>query len=278
MKCENIQFNLSVYTDDVLTADERAVVDAHLLSCPLCRQKSADFQSLKNDLRVLPRVEMPADLLASMRARVAEEVKITKPEPNGILSEAWREWLQMRLFPYAAATAITMVFGIGLLWTLLAAANGGAVGNAEIARREPAEKSTVMLAGNNSAPDLFDPQLGAADYAAAGIPIAKDAPAVNPKGALIALTKSLVRGNMKDDEVVVVADVFGNGLAQIAEVVEPSGDRRAVQELQDALRSNPEFAPFVPSSVDGRSETVRVILKIQRVDVQTHVRKVRGKR
>lgn len=273
MKCENIQFNLSVYADDVLTAGERATVDAHLSTCLLCRQKSADLQSLKNDLRVLPRREMPVELLFSMRTRVAEEIRTTKREPNKIFSEARREWLQMRLFPYAAATAITMVFGSSLLWSLLAAANGGAARSTEIARAEPVAKSTVMLAGNNSASDLSNPQLGAADYAAAGIPLAKDAPAVNPKGALIALTKSLVRGNMKDDEVVVVADVFGNGLAQIAEVVEPSSDRRAVQELQDALRNNPDFAPFVPSSVDGRSETVRVILKIQRVDVQTHVLK-----
>ncbi|MBA4183932.1 MAG: hypothetical protein H0X49_07955 [Acidobacteria bacterium] len=77
---------------------------------------------------------------------------------------------------------------------------------------------------------------------------------------------------MKDDEVVVVADVFGDGLAQIAEVVEPSSDRRAVRELEKALKNDPNFAPFVPANYDKRSDTVRVILKINRVDIQTHTK------
>lgn len=100
--------------------------------------------------------------------------------------------------------------------------------------------------------------------------IAGESPSINPRGALVALTKSLVRGEMHDDEVVVVADVFSNGLAQIAEVVEPSRDRRAVSELQKALESDPSFAPFVSADVDQRSETpIRVVLKIQNVDVKT---------
>jgi hypothetical protein len=75
---------------------------------------------------------------------------------------------------------------------------------------------------------------------------------------------------MHDDEVTVVADVFSNGLAQVAEVVEPSHDRRAIEELQKALQSDPSFAPFVPADVDKRSGTVRVVLKIQNVNVRTH--------
>jgi hypothetical protein len=90
---------------------------------------------------------------------------------------------------------------------------------------------------------------------------------------LIALTKALVRGGMKDDEVVVVADVFGNGLAQIAEVVEPSRDRRAVGELEKALDSDPAFAPFVPANMENRPDSVRVILKFQSVNVSTGSRR-----
>jgi hypothetical protein len=75
---------------------------------------------------------------------------------------------------------------------------------------------------------------------------------------------------MSDDEVVVVADVFSNGLAQIAEVVEPSRDRRAIEELEKALQSDPSLAPFVPADLDQRSTgTVRVIFKIQSVNVNT---------
>jgi hypothetical protein len=100
--------------------------------------------------------------------------------------------------------------------------------------------------------------------------VAGESPSINPRGALVALTKSLVRGEMHDDEVTVVADVFSDGLAQIAEVVEPSRDRRAISELQKALESDPAFAPFVPANVDRRSDTpIRVVLKIQNVNVPT---------
>lgn len=283
MKCENIQFNLSVYADDVLTADERAEADEHLARCPLCRQKLSEFQSIRRDLRVLPRAAMPADLTESIRNRVAGEIKFAqKSKPQKILSESVRVWLQVRLLPYGIATVVTCVFGFGLLWTLLSAANN-LNKNTEIARVEPFAKSTVLIAENNSfnnsaaLPSGAETvELTAKDFAAARISVSGDSPSVNPKGALIALTKSLVRGKMKDDEVVVVADVFGNGLAQIAEVVEPSSDRKAIGELENALRDNPDFAPFVPAAMDGRSDTVRVILKIQRVDVQTHTKKVKN--
>jgi hypothetical protein len=99
--------------------------------------------------------------------------------------------------------------------------------------------------------------------------VAGESPSVNPQGALVALTRSLVRGEMKDDEVVVVADVFGDGLAQIAEVVEPSHDRRAVDRLQKALEAGSDSAPFVSADMDRRSDPVRVVLKIQNVNVST---------
>ena len=89
---------------------------------------------------------------------------------------------------------------------------------------------------------------------------------------MVALTSSLVRGEMNDDEVVVVAEVFGNGLAKIDEVVEPSKNRRAVGELEKALKSDPDFAPFVPANLDQRPDSVRVVLKIQNVNVSTRIR------
>jgi hypothetical protein len=118
-----------------------------------------------------------------------------------------------------------------------------------------------------------EPVLKPSDYARSRMAIAGESPSINPQGALVALTRSLVRGEMKDDEVVVVADVFGNGLAQIAEVIEPSHDRHAVAELQKALESDPAYAPFVSADMDRRSDAVRVVLKIQSVSVKTGLSK-----
>ncbi len=80
---------------------------------------------------------------------------------------------------------------------------------------------------------------------------------------------------MKDDEVVVVADVFSSGLARVAEVVEPSHNTQAVLELEKALASDPAFAPFVPSRIETRPDSVRVVLKFQSVNVSTRERRNR---
>ena len=133
-----------------------------------------------------------------------------------------------------------------------------------------------MLASNKNPFESFgSTDISPALFADSRMGLGSESPSVNPKGALVALTKSLIRGGMRDDEVVVVADVFGNGLAQIAEVVEPSRDRHAVAELEKALGSDPAYAPFVPSSLEERPDTVRVVLKFQSVDVSTTPRRPR---
>lgn len=274
MKCENLQFNLSVYTDDYLSEEARAATDAHLARCPLCRQKLADFQSLRAGLRGLSRPDLPNNVLASIRNRVAQANHNGQPQFVAFHPESFREWLRTRLMPYAVGTAASLIFGLTLLWTLLSAVYIPER-TAELARFEPASKSSVLLAnsdsrefaGENIIGNEYD--LSPAGYANTRMMVSNDSPSLNPQGALVALTRSIVRGEMKDDEVVVVAEVFGDGLARIAEVVEPSSDIRAVGELEKALRNDPNYAaPFVPASFDGRSETVRVILKINRVDIQ----------
>ncbi len=273
MKCENIQFNLPIYADDILTADERRMIDKHLAQCPLCRQKLSDFQTLRQDLRVLPRPELPVELLVSMRRRVAGEIKSAERKQNGVFSEDVRRWLQMRLMPYGVATVLSLTFGFALLSSMLSVADKP-VQTIEIAKAQTYNRPPVLTSNGTPAANVDDFELTPANYAAERFSVSGDSPSLNPNGALIALTKSLVRGSMKDDEVVVVADVFGDGLARIAEVIEPSRNRSAVRELEKALKNN-DFndAPFVPAVMDNRSDTVRVVLKIQRVDIQTHSKK-----
>ncbi len=274
MKCEDLQLNLSTYLDDILTVEQRAAVDEHLVRCPLCRQKLADFQILRNSLRVLARPALSNERLTAMRNRVAQQVETTRREPWFATTEDFAEWLQMRLMPYSVGTALSLIFGLTLLWTLLSAVYIPEK-NQELAKYQPPpNQSTTFLTDSNSRSYTTgnDFDLKASDYAAARMSVSGQSPSLNPQGALVALTKSIMRGNMKDDEVVVVADVFGDGLAQIAEVVEPSSRLQAVSELEKALKNDPQFAPFVPASFDGRSETVRVILKINRVDIKTNTK------
>lgn len=271
MRCEDLQFNLSLYADDVLTHDERGALDQHLARCPLCRQKLADYQELRNSLRVLPRPEMSGEMLNVLRGAVTAQLQTGPSGLSGVFSADVREWLQMRLMPYSVGVAASLFFGFMLLWTLLSAAN-----TSEPTQYASLSKAPILIANANPPRAIDDFSLTASEYATARLAVAGESPSLNPQGALIALTKSLVRGtDLRDNEVVIVADVFGDGLAQIAEVVEPSRDRQAVRELEKALKTDPAYAPFVPANLDQRSDSVRVILKIQSVDVNTHLNRKR---
>lgn len=267
MRCSEVKSNLPLYSDDILTVAERGELDAHLDTCPLCRQSVSEFQAVKNGLRSLSRPALSPDFLASLRASVAVELAPANPTPVFHVIEDRRSWYEAWLMPSAVGTFASLVFGIFLLWAILSTARDPA----EFASASPSaqtQRTTILLSQNpRIGPDALD--LTPSEYANTRLAIAGESPSVNPQGALVALTKSLVRGEMRDEEVVVVADVFGNGLARIAEVVEPSGDDAAIRELESALESDPAYAPFVPASFDQRKERMRVILKIQNVNVKT---------
>jgi hypothetical protein len=64
---------------------------------------------------------------------------------------------------------------------------------------------------------------------------------------------------------VVVADVFSNGSASLAGVVQPPRDRQMLTDFESALRQD---AAFVPASFDRRPDTMRVVFTVQKVDVR----------
>lgn len=268
MKCQELQFNIPLYFDECLSKDERALLDTHFEHCPLCRQKLADMQDIRNGLRSMARPEIPADFLASLRTVVAAQLAPSGTSPRFALVEDRRNWLEVWLMPYAAGSFASLLIGFSLLWVIMSSDFQAGIADASAASRSNTN-STVMLASAES-PYMLD--LSSSEYAGSRFAFSGESPSINPSGALIALTRSFVRGEMNDDEVVVVAEVFGNGLARISEVVEPSRDRRAVEDLRKALESDPAFAPFVPANLDNRSESVKVVLKIQSVNVQTHLR------
>jgi hypothetical protein len=262
MKCESIQLDIPLYMDNVLSGEERSRVDGHIGECSDCRQKLVDFQEMGYDLRALARPSIPDALTNSVRMAVAAELQASARRQESV----FHEWMRIWLVPSGAGAFASVLVAFFLVWTLHTASNGIAQ-KPEMAKG--ANPNTIFLADTNGVLEEFE--LTPAEYEQTRSLIAGESASINPNGALVALTRSLVRGEMKDDEVVVVADVFGNGLARISEVVEPSHDTRAVAELEQALKSNPDYAPFVPADLDGRSDSIRVVLKIQNVDVQTNL-------
>lgn len=265
MKCSELQFNLSLYTDGALSESECSSIKGHLEICPLCRQKNADFREIRASMQFLKRPEMPQNLRNSLRSAVRTELRAERESFIPVSSDI-REWLQMRLMPYSVGVFASVLIGVTLLTMMFSG----------MLRPEPAAVATsgrepsLMLASNsNPFSDSTSAFISATDFANSRMAFSSESPSINPQGGLVALTKSILRGEMKDEEVVVVADVFGNGLARISEVVESPGSGMAVIRLERALQSDPSFAPFLPAVMENRPENMRIVLKFRSVDVST---------
>ncbi len=271
MKCLDLQSNLTLFADGYFSESETVSVKGHLAACPLCRQKYSEYHEIRSTLRQMRRPEITADLRSIIKDSVRSERRFEKQSLFPV-SSAFREWLQMRAMPYGVAvlssvliavTFLTMMFSVDIR-PLQIAAVAGYPSEMLASNRDPFREIDVFV-------------VSASDYAQTRLAFSNESPSINPQGALIALTKSLVRGGMKNDEVVVVADVFSNGVARVTQVVEPSRDREAVAELEKALESDSGNSPFLPANMDVRPENMRVVLKFQSVDVNTGLASIKSR-
>lgn len=267
MNCSDLQLNLALYSANDA---ESSTVKMHLEACPLCRVQYDEFQAIRNGLQKLRRPDISAAIRNSIKQNIRSEIRHSQTTRLPVSLDI-REWLTMRFMPYSIGVCASLLVSLTFL-TMMFSGMLKPV-DSPASASSGSRDTPIMLASNRNPFDTnINDNITPAEYAQTRLGFGGESPSINPQGALIALTKSLVRGGMKDDEVVVVADVFGNGLAQIAEVVEPSRDRRAVIELQKALTSDPAYAPFVPTTLENRPESVRVVLKFQSVNVSTNLK------
>src|SRR5688572_3227474 len=192
-KCEELQFDLPLYFDGSLNADERSTIDAHLPECPLCRQKLSEFEELSVGLKSVPRVTAPDELIGAIRASVAGRLAPASGSPAFHLIDRRRAWMDIWLVPSMIGTAATLLLATTLLFFMIASPPVPLS-----ARSTPLEESRTALFLQSG----IDRSTG--EYASTRLAIAGESPSINPRGALVALTKSLVRGEMREDEVVVV--------------------------------------------------------------------------
>ncbi len=251
-------------SDGRLSEPEYARISDHVDGCPVCRQAYAEMREIKSALSRLSHLDVSPAFRNSLKRSVRAELRTAKS--GWMPSFDVRELLRSRVMPYAVGVLASAVVGFTFLTLMFSSWRIGG----PLSPTKGDYASDDLLASNREQNVYSDINLNPAVYAQSRMDVNVDSPSVNPQGALVALTKSLVRGDMKDDEVVVVAEVFGNGLARIDEVIEPSKDRRAVTELQKALATDPSYAPFVPAKLDQRSDSVKVVLRFQRVNVVAH--------
>lgn len=263
MKCSDVQINLGLYMDGFLSDDESLSIKAHLELCPLCRERNAEYREIKAGLGRMARANAAPSLKENIKLNVVAEVRGRRRSWLPLEPDI-REFLQMRVMPYGVgAFASVLICG-----TFFALVFSGQLRNNAL----PAEKGSPMLAANHN-PFRSHGDISTSDFVQSRLGLAGESPSINPQGALVALTKAFVQEGMKNDEVVVVAEVYSDGLAQIAEVVEPSRNKQAVHQLEKALYSSLEHAPFVPSSMEERPESVQVVLKFQSVDVHASTKR-----
>ncbi|HEY0545955.1 MAG TPA: zf-HC2 domain-containing protein [Pyrinomonadaceae bacterium] len=261
MTCEETQQAFSLYVDDRLALPARAAFDQHLQQCPLCRARLAETQSLVRDLGAIARPALPRELESSITAALRIEAAARQKQPALSFSEQVMQWLQPRLMPYTVGAFASLIFFMVMFAALRSSLM--AFRDWDVAAKQ--SQDTVAFKPY-SGYDITKP-LSAESYAAGRAAFSADSPSLNPHGALASLSRSTQHSNEADDDddMVIVADVFSNGNASLAGVMQAPRDRRMLEEFQDALRKNPAF---VPASFDRRPQTMRVVFVIQKVDVR----------
>ena len=269
MDCQRFRQNISLYLDAALSAEFRAVCDAHLASCPLCRTDLSEMQNLTQMLnRAATQTFVPSDLAASISRTVATELAAQKEISRSAAkasgwSLVWGEYLQPQIVPYATGILASLLMFSMMFATLINSLSSFRQMEAN-ARRERMERE-VLLAETTNLPYEQLSSFPAADYAVRRLSVAAESPSLNPQSAFVALTSSLTRGKAKNDAIMVVADVLSNGVANIADVIQAPHEPSKIAELDKLLREDPAF---VPASLDRRPDNVRVVLLIQKVEVR----------
>ena len=260
MNCDEIQESLSLYCDDGLADDERARCDRHLELCPVCRAELAELRSLRMRLASTQRPAVPANLIPAIQNAVRAEAVVQRARQRAPKSEIFVDYISVWLQPFAMRYAFSSVMSILLFGSVFVALRPHMIALHEAAGSF-AEFPSPGMGGYN----INDP-ITPTNYAALRSPYNAVSPSLNPNGGLATLNLDLSHFNSHEhDDMVVIADVFSNGTASVADVMHAPRDRRMLDEFQAAIRNN---AAFVPASLDRRPETMRVVFAIQRVEVR----------
>jgi hypothetical protein len=259
MTCDETTRLLSPYVDDVLSLPIRVGVDDHLDTCPVCRADVAELRSLSRSLAQLASPEAPASLASSIKDALMIEAAALKQSPAPSFLESIKLWLEPRVMPYGVGSFASVILFVGMF---------AALRPHFVALQQAARQSNAILARSSPTYDLNQP-VTPEDFSADRAPFAAQSPSLDPGGALAALTSTYAHPHTEvfqdADDMIVVADVFSNGAASLADVVQAPRDRQMLADFEFALRRS---AAFVPASLDRRPDTMRVVFTVQKVDVR----------
>ena len=260
MNCNATQKSFSTYLDGRLPRAQCDALDAHLDVCPFCRLQLDEERALVRGLASLTRPAPPADLVASVNSALAIERAARRARPALPLYEVVARWIEPRLMPYT----IGLLASALLFFTLTSALRTQFRLLHELARaaRETPDEHSVTWIRNGDF-DLEYP-VSLQDLTAHRS-FRSESPSLNPRGDLFrVMTVPAGSGGDDDDDITIVANVFSNGSASVAEVMQSPRNPQMLSRVQDALRRTPAF---VPASRDRRPQTMRVVLSLSKVSV-----------
>lgn len=246
MTCEETRQTLSLYVDDCVSLPARVAVDEHLDRCPVCRAEIAELRALTRRLNLMKRPTPPEDLVGTINDLLAIEAAARRQSPKIPLSRRIARFLEPRLMPYTVGS-----FASVIMFMLMFAG----LRPHFVALREAALQRTGVI------------DITAESLAGARAGFGEQSPTLDPEGSLAALTRAYSHPHPDDnsdaDDMIVVTDVFSDGAASLAEVVNPPRDKRMLDEFESALRQD---RAFVKAKLDGRPDTMRVVFAVQKVD------------
>ena len=257
LTCEESLRAFSPYLDGELTRAEGAALAEHLDLCPVCRSEMERTREMIRGLSLIARPAPPADLAASINVALMGERAARRARPMLPFGERVARWLEPHLMPYAVGAFYSVLLFVAVFGALRNQME--TLRNMAYAERLHAEVPVrvTWVNGVYGVTRTYTP--------GSRSPFSGESPTLNPSGALAALATSPSSGDLPDDDdMIVVADVYGNGSASLAAVVEPPRNRRVLTDLEDAFRKTPAF---VPAALDQRPQTMRVVFVLQKMNV-----------
>lgn len=238
-----------------MSLPSRVAIDEHLDRCPVCRSEVAELRSLTRSLKSMARPTPPQYLAETINDLLTIEAAARRRAPKPSLGIRIARFLEPRLMPYTVGSFASVIMFF-LMFTALRPHF--------VALREAAlQRNSVLVLTVDAGYDLTKP-ITPEDLALKRVRenVAEMSPTLNPGGALAALSRNYAHphpGDYADDDMIVVTDVFSNGAASLAYVVQPPRDKQMLDDFESALRQTPAF---VKSSLDRRPDTMRVVISL----------------
>jgi hypothetical protein len=258
MRCTDLK--LLLYGEPILDERENFLIESHLRSCPNCRHRLMEVRILTQELKHIEFSNPSEQLIRSVKRTVTAQINSNTQDQ--MPSENLVRWLQFHFLPYFIGVTLSLLIFSSFLLSLFST---GGQRNTEI------EIQSTLGYSQPSPMDRFDEAI--LEYAAARRGVSMESPSINPSGSLMSLAPSVSADNLGNKEIVVVAEVFSDGMARIEQVINPPKNRQLLKNLEAALQQNQTSPAFLPASLDNRSSNVRVVLKIHGVEIIDRVGK-----